>query len=64
MGKTSNQTLKELKDAIEQINEHIIEMKTTIKQNHQEVISKIVKVEKKTEEALILAKQNRNKQHQ
>ena len=58
MGKTSNQTLKELKDAIEQINENIIEMKTTIKQNHQEVISKIEKVEKKTEEALILAKQN------
>ena len=35
MGKTSNQTLKKLKDAIEQINESIIEMKTTIKQNHE-----------------------------
>ena len=35
MGKTSNQTLKVLKDAIEQINENIIEMKTTVKQNHQ-----------------------------
>ena len=61
MGKTSNHTLKELKYAIEQITENIIEMKTTIKQNHQEVISKIEKVEKKTEEALILAKQNKTK---
>ena len=58
MGKTSNETLKQPRDAIELINENIIEMKRTIKQNHQELISKIEKVEKKTEEALILAKQN------
>ena len=36
-----------------------LKMKTTIKQNHQEVIFKIENVEKKTEEALILAKQNK-----
>ena len=47
MSKVNNQTLKELKDAIELINENITEMRKTIKENHQEVMTKIEQVEKK-----------------
>ena len=58
MSKVNNQTLKELKDAIELINENIIQMRKTIKDNHQEVMTKIEQVEKKKETALELAKNN------
>ena len=59
MSKVNNQTLKELKDAIELINENITQMRKTIKENHQEVMTKIEQVEKKTTEiALELAKNN------
>ena len=47
MTKVNNQTLKELKDAIELINENITQMRKTIKENHQEVMTKIEQVEKK-----------------
>ena len=47
MSKVNNQTLKELKDAIELINENITQMRKTIKENHQEVMTKIEQVEKK-----------------
>ena len=47
MSKVINQTLKELKDAIELINENITQMRKTIKENHQEVMTKIEQVEKK-----------------
>ena len=56
MSKVNNQTLKELKDAIELINENITEMRKTIKENHKEVMTKIEQVERKTEIALELAK--------
>ena len=46
MSKVNNRTLKELKDAIELINENITEMRKTIKENHQEVMTKIKQVEK------------------
>ena len=58
MSKVNNQTLKELKDAIELINENITEMRKTIQENHQEVMTKIEQVERKTEIALELAKKN------
>ena len=58
MSKVNNQTLKELKDAIELINENFNEMGKTIKENHQEVMTKIEQVERKTEIALELAKKN------
>ena len=58
MSKVNNQTLKELKDAIELINENITEMRKTIKENHQEVMTNIEQVERKTEIALKLAKKN------
>ena len=58
MSKVNNQTLKELKDATELINENITEMRKTIKENHQEVTTKIEQVEKKTEIALKLVKKN------
>ena len=58
MSKVNNQTLKELKDAIELINENITEMRKTIKENHKEVMTKIEQVERKTEIALELAKKN------
>ena len=58
MSKVNNQTLKELKDAIELINENITEMRKTIQENHQEVMTKIDQVERKTEIALKLAKKN------
>ena len=58
MSKVNNQTLKELKDAIELINENITQMRKTIKENHQEVMTKIEQVERKTEIALELAKKN------
>ena len=47
MSKVNNETLKELKDATELINENITKMRKTIKENHQEVMSKIEQVEKK-----------------
>ena len=47
MSKVNNQTLKELKDAIELINENITQMRKTIKENHQEVMTKIEQVGKK-----------------
>ena len=58
MLKVNNQTLKELKDAIELINENITEMRKIIKENHKEVMTKIEQVERKTEIALELAKKN------
>ena len=58
MSKVNNQTLKELKYAIELINENITEMRKTIKENHKEVMTKIEQVERKTEIALELAKKN------
>ena len=58
MSKVNNRTLKELKDAIELINENIAEMRKTIKENHQEVMTKIEQVERKTEIALELSKKN------
>ena len=61
MLKVKNQTLKELKkDAIELINENITKMRKTIKkkENHQEVMTKIEQVERKTEAPLELAKNN------
>ena len=58
MSKVNNQTLKELKDAIELINENITETRKTIKENHQEVMTKIEQVERKTEITLELAKKN------
>ena len=58
MLKVNNQTLKELKDATELINENITEMRKTIKENHQEVMTKKEQVEKKTEIALELATKN------
>ena len=54
----NKRTLKELKDAIELINKNINEMRKTIKENHQEVMTKIKQVGKKTEIALELAKKN------
>ena len=47
MSKVNNQTLKELKDAIELINENITEMRKTIKENHQEVMTKKTSGKKK-----------------
>ena len=47
MSKVNNQTLKELKDAIELINENITQMRKIVKENHQEVMTKIEQVEKK-----------------
>ena len=47
MSKVNNQTLNELNDAIELINENITQMRKTIKENHQEVMTKIEQVEKK-----------------
>ena len=58
MSKVNNQTLKELKVAIELINKNITEMKKTIKENHQDVMTKIEQVERKTEIVLKLAKNN------
>ena len=58
MSKVNNQTLKELKDAIELINENITEMRKTIKESHKEVMTRIEQVETKTEIALELAKKN------
>ena len=58
MLKVNNQTLKELKDAIELIKENATEMRKTIKENHQEVMIKIEQVERKTEIAFELAKKN------
>ena len=52
MSKVNNQTLKELKDAIELINKNITEVRKTIKENHQEVMTKIEQVKRKTEIAL------------
>ena len=57
MSKVNNQTLKELKDAFELINENITQMRKTIKENHQEVMTKIEQVGKKNP-ALELAKNN------
>ena len=48
MLKVNNKTLKELKDAIELIDKNITEMRKTIKENHQEVMTKIEQVERKT----------------
>ena len=56
MSKVNNQTLKELKDAIELINENITEMRKIIKDNQKEVMTKIEQTERKTEIALELAK--------
>ena len=56
MSKVNNQTLKELKDAIELINENITEMRKIIKDNQKEVMTKIEQTERKTEIALKLAK--------
>ena len=47
MSKVNNQTLKELKVAIELINKNITEMKKTIQENHQDVMTKIEQVERK-----------------
>ena len=58
MSKVNNQTLKELKDATELINENITEMRKTVTKNHQEVMTKIKQVERKAEIALELAKKN------
>ena len=58
MLKVNNQTLKELKDAIELIDKNITEMRKTIKENHQEVMTKIEQVERKTKWALELVKKN------
>ena len=58
MSKVNNQTLKELKDAIELINKNITEVRKTIKENHHEVMTKIEQVKRKTEIALELAKKN------
>ena len=58
MSNINNQTLKEVKDAIELINENITEMRKTIKENQQEVMTKIEQVERKTEITLELAKNN------
>ena len=48
MLKVNNKTLKELKDAIELIDKNITEMRKTIKENHQEMMTKIEQVERKT----------------
>ena len=48
MLKVNNKTLKELNDAIELIDKNITEMRKTIKENHQEVMTKIEQVERKT----------------
>ena len=56
MSKVNNQTLKELKDVIELINENITEMRKIIKDNQKEVMTKIEQTERKTEIALELAK--------
>ena len=48
MLKVNNQTLKELKDAIELIDKNITEMRKTIRENHQEMMTKIEQVERKT----------------
>ena len=58
MPKVNNQTLKELKNAIELISENVTDMRKTIKENHHEVMTKIEQVERKTEIALELAKKN------
>ena len=47
MSKVNNQTLKELNDAIELINENITQMRKTIKENHQEMMTKIEVKKKK-----------------
>ena len=58
MLKVNNKTLKELKDAIELIDKNITEMRKTIKENHQEMMTKIEQVERKTKWALELVKKN------
>ena len=55
---TNTQQMKEIKDAIQGLNEQMVALDAKIMSNHQEVMNKIELVEKKTNEALNIATKN------
>ena len=59
MTKQANlQQMKEIKDAIQELNKQMVAIDTKIMSNHQEVINKIEIVDKKTKEAIQISTKN------
>ena len=59
MTKQANlQQMKEIKDAIQELNKQMVAIDTKIMSNHQEVMNKIEIVDKKTKEAIQISTKN------
>ena len=52
------QQMKEIKDAIQELNKQMVAIDTKIMSNHQEVMNKIGIVDKKTKEAIRISTKN------
>ena len=52
------QQMKEIKDAIQELNKQMVAIDTKIMSNHQEVMNKIEIVDKKTKEAIRISTKN------
>ena len=52
------QQMKEIKDAIQELNKQMVAIDTKIMSNHQEVMNKIEIVDKKTKEAIQISTKN------
>ena len=60
MTKQANlQQMKEIKDAIQELNKQMVAIDTKIMSNHQEVMNKIEIVDKKTKEAIQISTKNK-----
>ena len=59
MTKQANlQQMKEIRDAIQELNKQMVAIDTKIMSNHQEVMNKIEIVDKKTKEAIQISTKN------
>ena len=61
MKQANLQQIKEIKDAIKELNKQMVGINTKIISDHQEVMNKIEVVDKKTKEALHIATKNQTK---
>ena len=61
MKQANLQQMKEIKDAIQELNKQMVGINTKIISDHQEVMNKIEVVDKKTKEALHIATKNQTK---
>ena len=61
MKQANLQQMKEIKDAIQELNKQMVGINTKIISDHQEVMNKIEVVDKKTKEALHIAIKNQTK---